>query len=159
MSDTQPNDKSFPRMPTKGRLFGQKPPLKPREVWSIRVRLQISGNKRDLALFNLAIDSKLRSCDLVTLRVALMRRSTCSSLRSKYGRTNASPGCRRYRRRPGAARAVFSGPGNPGHAAPLFSRRELLILKRLRHPPRGLETATPGIVLQGNRREHHRPRR
>jgi hypothetical protein len=70
MSDTQPNDKSFPRMPTKGRLFGQKPPLKPREVWSIRVRLQISGNKRDLALFNLAIDSKLRSCDLVTLRVA-----------------------------------------------------------------------------------------
>jgi hypothetical protein len=70
MSDTQPNDKSFPRMPTKGRLFGQKPPLKPKEVWSIRVRLQISGKKRDLALFNLAIDSKLRSCDFVTLRVA-----------------------------------------------------------------------------------------
>lgn len=51
-------------------LAGQKPPLKPREVWSIRVRLQMHGKKRDLALFNLAIDSKLRSCDLVALRVA-----------------------------------------------------------------------------------------
>jgi hypothetical protein len=50
-------------------LVGQKPPLKPKEVWSIRVRIEISGNKRNLALFNLAIDSKLRSCDLVTLRV------------------------------------------------------------------------------------------
>jgi len=49
----------------KASLVGQKPPLKPREVWSIRIRLQIDGNKRDLALFNLAIDSKLRSCDLV----------------------------------------------------------------------------------------------
>lgn len=54
---------------TKSRLLGQKPPLKPKEVWSIRIRLQIGGRKRDLALFNLAIDSKLRSCDLVTLRV------------------------------------------------------------------------------------------
>jgi integrase len=54
---------------TKARRFGQKPPLKPKEVWSIRVRLQITGKVRDLALFNLAIDSKLRSCDLVTLRV------------------------------------------------------------------------------------------
>jgi len=53
----------------KTRLIGQKPPLKPREVWSIRVRLQIKMEKRNLALFNLAIDSKLRSCDLVTLRV------------------------------------------------------------------------------------------
>ena len=50
----------------KGRLIGQKPPLKPKEVWAIRIRLQIHGNMRDLALFNLAIDSKLRSCDLVS---------------------------------------------------------------------------------------------
>ncbi len=49
----------------KGRATGQKPPLKPREVWAIRVRLQISNRVRDLALFNLAIDSKLRGCDLV----------------------------------------------------------------------------------------------
>ena len=51
------------------KLLGQKPPLRPREVWAIRIRLQIQEHKRDLALFNLAIDSKLRSCDLVALRV------------------------------------------------------------------------------------------
>jgi integrase len=51
------------------KLLGQKPPLRPRQVWAIRIRLQIQGHKRDLALFNLAIDSKLRSCDLVALRV------------------------------------------------------------------------------------------
>jgi len=52
------------------RLHGRKPPLKPREVWAIRVRLQIQADPRDLALFNLAIDSKLRSCDLVAMRVS-----------------------------------------------------------------------------------------
>ena len=52
-----------------GRLLGQKPPLKLREVWAIRIRLQIAERLRDLALFNLAIDSKLRGCDLVALRV------------------------------------------------------------------------------------------
>lgn len=54
----------------KGRLTGQKRPLKPREVWTIRVRLQLEQRRRDLALFNLAIDSKLRGCDLVRLRVS-----------------------------------------------------------------------------------------
>jgi hypothetical protein len=44
----------------KGRLIGQKPPLKPKEIWSIRIRLHLAGNLRDLALFNLALDSKLR---------------------------------------------------------------------------------------------------
>jgi integrase len=53
----------------KGRLIGQKRPLRPKEVWAIRVRLQIKRHKRDLAMFNLAIDSKLRGCDLVSLRV------------------------------------------------------------------------------------------
>lgn len=53
----------------KGRLVGQKRPLRPKEVWAIRVRLQMKPGKRDLALFNLAIDSKLRGCDLVGLRV------------------------------------------------------------------------------------------
>jgi len=51
------------------RLFGQKPPLKPKEIWAIRVRLQLGHRSRDLALFNLAIDSKLRGCDLVALKV------------------------------------------------------------------------------------------
>ena len=53
-----------PPRPTwnKGRLVGQKRPLLPKHVWSIRVRLELSGNKRDLALFNMAVDSKLRGC-------------------------------------------------------------------------------------------------
>ncbi len=53
----------------KGIIMGQKPPLKRSEVWAIRIRLQIAGQVRDLAMFNLAIDSKLRACDLVRLRV------------------------------------------------------------------------------------------
>jgi integrase len=53
----------------KGKLLGQKPPLKLKEVWEIRIRLQLSHNLRELALFNLAIDSKLRGCDLVKLKV------------------------------------------------------------------------------------------
>jgi len=53
----------------KGKLVGQKAPLKLKDIWAIRVRLQLSGHTRDLALFNLAIDSKLRACDLVKLRV------------------------------------------------------------------------------------------
>ena len=53
----------------KGKLVGQKVPLKQREIWAIRIRLQLAERTRELALFNLAVDSKLRSCDLVRLRV------------------------------------------------------------------------------------------
>jgi integrase len=53
----------------KGKLVGAKPPLRPSHVWSIRTKLQMEGRKRDLALFNLAIDSKLRGCDVVAVRV------------------------------------------------------------------------------------------
>jgi integrase len=53
----------------KGKLVGAKPPLRPSHVWSIRTKLQMAGKKRDLALFNLAIDSKLRGCDVVAVRV------------------------------------------------------------------------------------------
>jgi integrase len=53
----------------KGKLTGPKPPLRPGHVWSIRAKLQLERRTRDLALFNLAIDSKLRGCDLVALRV------------------------------------------------------------------------------------------
>lgn len=53
----------------KGRLIGQKLPLKLKEIWATRIRLQLAERLRDLALFNLAIDSKLRGCDLVSLRV------------------------------------------------------------------------------------------
>jgi integrase len=54
----------------KGKLTGAKPPLSPKHVWAIRTRLQLLKRLRDLALFNLAIDSKLRGCDLVGLRIA-----------------------------------------------------------------------------------------
>jgi integrase len=53
----------------KGKLLGQKPPLKLKDIRAIRVRLQLAKRARELALFNLAIDSKLRGCDLVGLRV------------------------------------------------------------------------------------------
>ena len=53
----------------RGRPIGPKPPLRLSQVWAIRIRLQLAGRPRDLPLFNLAIDSKLRSCDLVRLRV------------------------------------------------------------------------------------------
>ena len=54
----------------KGRIVGQKRPLLPKHVRAIRVRLELAGRRRELALFNLAIDSKLRGCDLVRLKVA-----------------------------------------------------------------------------------------
>jgi integrase len=53
----------------KGKLIGAKPPLRPKHVWSIRTKLQVVGRTRDLAMFNLAIDSKLRGCDVVSLKV------------------------------------------------------------------------------------------
>jgi len=52
----------------KGKFIGAKPPLRPKHVWSIRTRLQMEGRTRDLAMFNLAIDSKLRGCDVIAHR-------------------------------------------------------------------------------------------
>jgi integrase len=70
MRTATPSLVGFDKAPwNKGRLTGQKRPLKPKEVWTIRVRLQLERRRRDLALFNLAIDSKLRGCDLVRLRM------------------------------------------------------------------------------------------
>jgi len=74
----------------KGKITGQKPPLKLNEVWAIRIRLQIANKTRDLALFNLALDSKLRSCDLVKLKVSdvahgarIAKRSTVMQMKTK----------------------------------------------------------------------------
>jgi hypothetical protein len=53
-----------------GRIIGAKPPLKPKQVWGIRQQLRTASRVRDLALFNCALDSKLRGCDLVKLRVS-----------------------------------------------------------------------------------------
>lgn len=72
MEDDQQTEDLKPsrRVPwNKGKLIGAKPPLRPSHVWSIRTKLQIEGKRRDLALFNLAIDSKLRGCDVVAVRV------------------------------------------------------------------------------------------
>lgn len=66
----EPTIKSSQRRPwNKGKFIGPKPPLQPRHVWAIRKRLQFDERIRDLALFNLAIDSKLRGCDVVSIKV------------------------------------------------------------------------------------------
>ena len=54
----------------KGKVIGARPPLRPNMLWAVRTRLQLSHRARDLALFNLAIDRKLRGCDVVRLKVA-----------------------------------------------------------------------------------------
>ena len=72
MNDSNPQSSNAgPDRPAwnKGKLTGPKPPLRPGHVWLIRAKLQLERRTRDLALFNLAIDSKLRGCDLVALRV------------------------------------------------------------------------------------------
>jgi len=85
------NSSSTRRVPrNKGRLTGQKPPLKLREIWAIRTRLQMSSNVRELAPFNPAIDSKLRACDLTRLQVqdicmgshVVSRATSCSKKRN-----------------------------------------------------------------------------
>jgi hypothetical protein len=74
-----------------GKIVGQKTPFKLKEIWAIRVRLQLADRRRELALFNLAIDSKLRACDLVGLRVRdvcngkiVAARATCGRMRDSY---------------------------------------------------------------------------
>ena len=66
-----------------GLLVGQKKPLEPKHVWSIRVRLEIARSRRDLVIFNLAIDSKLRACDLVKLRLD----DICSGVKVRHRAT------------------------------------------------------------------------
>src|SRR6266508_5475839 len=75
----------------KGFLVGQKKPLQPKHVWSTRVRLEVAHMWRDVALFNLAIDSKLRACDLVKLRIdevssGAMVRDRATVIQKKTGR-------------------------------------------------------------------------
>src|SRR5215813_6957422 len=71
MHDTENSIKpAAKRIPwNKGKLTGAKPPLRPKHVWAIRTKLQMERQTRDLALFNLAIDSKLRGCDVVAIKV------------------------------------------------------------------------------------------
>ena len=92
----------------KGKLICQTPPLKPKEIWAIRIRLQLDHRARELALFNLAIDSKLRGCDVVGLhvrdvfqgshvtpRAIVMQKKTQRPVRSPSKRgTRSMPGSR-----------------------------------------------------------------
>lgn len=66
----------------KGKLTGAKPPLQPKHVWAIRTKLQIEGRVRNLAMFNLAIDSKLRGCDVVAIRVEDVAAGGCTADRA-----------------------------------------------------------------------------
>jgi len=68
--DAKRNQNTARKPSNKGKLMGQKTPLTPQEIWAIRIKLQNDGRRRDLALFNLAIDSKLRASDLLRIRVA-----------------------------------------------------------------------------------------
>lgn len=63
----------------KGELLGQKRPLKLEEIWGIRIRLELAGQTRDLAMFNLAIDSKLRGCDFLSYPRDSYPRCSCAS--------------------------------------------------------------------------------
>ena len=130
-NDRTPSGKPPRRPPwNKDKLIGAKPPLKPSQVWSIRTKLQIEGRTRDLALFNLAIDSKLRGCDLVAIRVDdvapngyTIERATVRQ--KKTGRPvrfeiteNTRQAIDAYLNLTGkrAGGFLFSGRGNPPHA-------------------------------------------
>jgi integrase len=113
----------------KGKLVGAKPPLRPKHVWSIRTKLQIANRTRDLAMFNLAIDSKLRGCDVVALKVediaphgyaverAMVRqKKTGQPVRfevTEQTRQAVDDYIRQADKRPGEF--LFAAPRRPGH--------------------------------------------
>jgi hypothetical protein len=75
------------RLPwNKGKLTGAKPPLRPKHVWSIRTKLQIEGRARDLAKFNLAIDSKLRGCHVVAIRSRTLLQTDIPRIARRFDR-------------------------------------------------------------------------
>jgi integrase len=88
----QPDMFRVPKKPwNAGRIIGPKAPLKPKHIWAIRQQLKVSGRKRDLAMFNCAIDAKLRACDLVRLTVSDvapggMLRTRSTVIQQKTGR-------------------------------------------------------------------------
>jgi hypothetical protein len=87
----QDHENSVPVAPghapwNKGKLIGAKLPLRPKHVWSIRTKLQVGGRTRDLAMFNLAIDSKLRGCDVVALKVEDIARADMPLIKPRSAR-------------------------------------------------------------------------
>ena len=89
MTDVSNSEKRVPW--NKGKIVGAKPPLRPKHVWSIRTKLQVEGRIRDLALFNIAIDSKLRGCDVVGLKVDDVAPSGYAAVKRKLeGRSSSN---------------------------------------------------------------------
>lgn len=93
----------------RGKLVGQKRPLKVRDIWAIRVRLQLQGRIRDLALLNLGIDSKLRRCDLVNLRVRDVCHCDRVSPRAMVMQQKTHRRCNSRSRLPHARGNMFAG--------------------------------------------------
>jgi integrase len=129
-SEAIPSNSPPRRQPwNKGKLIGAKPPLRASHVWSIRTKLQLEGRTRDLALFNLAIDSKLRGCDVVAVRVAdvapngytldramVRQKKTGRPVRfelTEQTRQAIDDYLRMTRRKPGEF--LFAGRGGDGH--------------------------------------------
>ena len=130
----------------RGHIVGQKPPLKPREVWSIRTRLQVSGAERDLALFNLAIDSKLRGCDLVAITVGDpdASRNVAFTAEHRFGqRLNVRYGFASVGLRKRVIRSRRNGCGRPSTKRTRRSRNRIATHDRV--------IATPIIAVPVNR--------
>lgn len=139
----------------KGRIVGQKRPLLPKHVWAVRVRLELAGRVRDLALFNLAIDSKLRGCDLVRLRVIYVFaagrvKERTSVLQSKTGKpvqfeitegTRAS--LHQWMKDPAMIGSAFLWPGR-FHDRPHISTRQYARLLKAWVAAIGLEPSAYG---------------
>lgn len=126
----------------KGKLTGAKPPLRPKHAWSIRTKLQVEGRARDLAMFNLAIDSKLRGCDVVNLMVeniaphgAAVDRATVRQRKTgrpvKFEMTEQTrEAVDEYLRATGAKPGDFLFPGRGGRDRCLTTRQYARLVSR-----------------------------
>jgi site-specific recombinase XerC len=139
----------------KGRIIGQKRPLLPKHVWSIRVRLEMAGDLRDLALFNMAVDSKLRGCDLVALhvcdvfaagrvkeRASITQCKTCRPVRFEITETTRQS-LKRWIASPEMRGAEFLWPSR-FHASPHLSTRQYARILRDWVTSIGLEPSAYG---------------
>jgi integrase len=102
----------------RGKLTGAKPPLRPKHVWSIRTKLEIEGRTRDLAMFNLAIDSKLHGCDVVAIRVKDVATGGCTADRATLRQKKTGRRVRlEWSADPLGSRGLSKGPPTKGPAS------------------------------------------
>ena len=129
----------------KGKLVGQKAPFKSKEIWAIRVRLQMAERARELALFNLGIDSKLRACDLTALRVRDICHGDQVSSRAIVLQRKRSGQCSsRSRRRRGRRCKPGSGRPDSNRAISFFRAAAVPLITSER-------ASTPGSSARGSR--------